>query len=69
LDIDDDVLSLARELASERRTSIGAELSALARRGSRPTTIAVIDDLPLIRAQPGDPIITSSMVRDALDDE
>ena len=58
LDIDDDVLSAARDLARERRESIGAVLSALARRGLRPTSVDVIDGLPVIRARAGEPVIT-----------
>jgi hypothetical protein len=69
LDIDDDVLDAARELARERGQSIGALISALARAGLRPQSVEVVDGLPLIRATKDSPVITSEMVRRALDDE
>ena len=69
LDIDDDVLDAARELARERGQSIGALISALARAGLRPQSVEIVDGLPLIRATKDSPVITSEMVRRALDDE
>ena len=69
LDIDDDVLDAARELARERGQSIGALISALARAGLRPQSVEVVEGLPLIRATKDSPVITSEMVRRALDDE
>lgn len=69
LELDDDVLSAARELARDRRMSIGAVISTLARAGLRPRSVEVIDGLPVIRADVGDPMITSEMVRRADDDQ
>jgi hypothetical protein len=69
LDLDDDVLDAARELARARRQSVGAVVSALARAGLEPTSVELRDGLPVIRARPGQPVITSEMVRRALDDE
>lgn len=69
LDIADDVLSAARDLARERGESIGSVVSALARAGLRPRSVEVIDGLPIIRAESGEPLITDSMVRETLDDE
>jgi hypothetical protein len=69
LDIDDDVLDAARELARQRGESIGALISALARAGLRPQSVEIVDGLPLIRATKDSPVITSDMVRRALDDE
>lgn len=69
LELDDDILDAARELARARRTSIGAVISDLARAGLRPATIDIVDGLPVIRARPGAQVITSEMVRRALDDE
>jgi hypothetical protein len=63
------VLAAARELARARRSSLGAIVSQLARAGLRPTAVEVIDGLPVVRARPGAPVITSEMVRQALDDE
>lgn len=69
LELDDDVLDAARELARIRRASIGAVVSELARAGLQPSAVEVIEGLPVIRARPDSPIITSEMVRRALDDE
>lgn len=69
LDLDDDVLDAARELARARRQSIGAVVSALARAGMAPRSIDIVDGLPIIRANADSPVITSDMVRRALDDE
>ena len=69
LELDDDVLSAARELARARNSSIGAVISALARAGMRPTSVAIVDGLPVIRARPDATVITSEMVSRALDDQ
>lgn len=69
LDLDADILDAAKELARSRHVSIGAVVSALARAGLRPTSIEVVDGLPVIRAVPGAQVITSELVRRALDDE
>ncbi len=69
LEIDDDVMAVARELARSRGVSIGSVVSDLARTALRPTRIDVVDGLPLIRGRKGAPLITGDMVRRALDDE
>lgn len=69
LELDDDVLDAARELARIRNESVGAVVSALARAGLKPTSVAVVDGLPVIRARPGASVITSEMVHRALDEE
>ncbi len=69
LDLDDDALSAARELARNRNASIGAVISELARAGMRPSSVQIIDGLPVIRARPDSTIITSDMVSRALNDE
>ena len=69
LDLDDDVLAAARELARARKESIGTVVSALARAGLAPRSIDIVDGLPIIRANAASPLITSEMVRRALDDE
>ena len=68
LDLDEDILAAARELASMRGQSIGTVLSQLARTGLHPPTVEIVDGLPLIRATPTSPVITSEMVRAAQDD-
>jgi len=69
LDLDEDILAAARELARGERQSLGAIVSALARAGLRPRSVEVVDGLPVIRATPSSPVITSETVRRALEDE
>ena len=69
LEIDDDVVTAARELASNERRSLGSVISELARRGLTPAQIAVDDGMPVIRVPAGTPPITAEMVRRALDED
>lgn len=69
LDIDDDVIAAARELARDEGTSIGAVVSDLARRGLAPARVAREHGRPVIRAPAGAPPITPEMVRRALDED
>jgi hypothetical protein len=69
LEIDDDVVAAARELAGEERRSLGAVISELARRGLTPAKVEVSGDLPLIRVPAGTAAITQEMVRRALDED
>ena len=69
LDLDDDVVAAAKELAAEQRKSLGWMISELARRGLTPARVEVDGELPVIRVPAGTPPITPDMVRRALDDE
>lgn len=69
LDLDDDVVSAARELAASQRRSIGSVVSELARRGLTPARVEVVGDLPVIHVPAGTPAITPEMVRRALDED
>jgi hypothetical protein len=69
LDLDDDLLAAARELAAGERRSLGAVISDLARRGLTPARIETDGDVPVIRVPPGTPAITPEMVRRALEDD
>jgi hypothetical protein len=69
LDIDDDVVAAARELAASGRRSLGAVISELARRGLTPARVEPDDGLPVIRVPPGTPPITPETVRRALDED
>jgi hypothetical protein len=69
LDIDDDVVAAARELAATQRRSLGSVISELARRGLTPARVEVEGDLPVIRVPAGAPPITPDMVRRALDED
>lgn len=69
LDIDDDVVAAARELAAGERRSLGSVISELARRGLTPARVEAEGDLPVIRVPAGTPPITPEMVRRALDED
>jgi hypothetical protein len=69
LDIDDDVVTAARELAAGQRRSLGSVISELARRGLTPGQVESGDDLPVIRVPAGTAPITPEMVRRALDED
>ena len=69
LDIDDDVVAAARELAANDRRSLGKVISELARRGLTPARVEVSGGLPVIRVPAGAPAITPEMVRRALDED
>ncbi len=68
LQIDDDVLAAARELAAGEHRSLGAVISELARRGLTPARVEAGEGLPVIRVPAGTPAITPAMVRRALDE-
>lgn len=69
LNLDEDVVVAARELAAEDGRSLGAVISELARRGLTPARIEADGDLPVIRVPAGAPPITPEMVRRALDED
>jgi hypothetical protein len=68
LDIDDDVMVAARELAQQEGLSIGAVVSDLARRGLAPARIQRTHGRPVIRPPAGAPPLTPETVRRALDE-
>jgi hypothetical protein len=69
LDIDDDVVAAARQIASDQRRSLGSVISELVRLGLTPARVEVEGDLPVIRVPAGAPPITPEMVRRALDED
>ena len=69
LDIADDVVVAARELAVYEHRSLGSVISDLARQGLTPARVEADDGLPVIRVPAGTPPITPEMVRRALDDD
>jgi hypothetical protein len=66
LDIADDVVAAAKELAAAERRSLGSVISELARRGLTPARVEAEDGLPVIRVPAGTAAITPEMVRRAL---
>ncbi|HTX30797.1 MAG TPA: hypothetical protein VMD09_05395 [Solirubrobacteraceae bacterium] len=69
LDIDDDVVAAARELATGERRSLGSVISELARRGLTPAKIDADGEVPVIRVPAGTAPITPEMVARALDED
>jgi hypothetical protein len=69
LELDDDVIAAARELAASERRSLGSVVSELARRGLTPARIETDGDLPVIRVPAGSAPITPEMVRRGLDED
>jgi hypothetical protein len=69
LEIDDDVVAAARELASGERRSLGSVISELARRGLTPAKVERENGMPVIRVPAGTSPITPEMVRRALDED
>ena len=69
LDIADDVVAAAKELAAAERRSLGSVISELARRGLTPARVETEEGLPVIRVPAGTPVITPEMVRRALDED
>ncbi|UUY05914.1 antitoxin [Svornostia abyssi] len=69
LNLDDDVVAAARELAAGEGRSLGAVVSELARRGLSPARVDADGDLPVIRVPADTPAITPEMVRRALDED
>lgn len=69
LEIDDDVVGAARELAALEGRSLGSVISDLARRGLTPAQVFVDGSLPVIRLPAGSSPITPEIVRRALDED
>jgi hypothetical protein len=72
LDIDDDVLQAAKEIAATRGTTAGKAISELARKGLMPTgsEVRIRNGVPLLpRRPPGSPIPTMKLVNELRDDD
>jgi len=66
LEIDDDVMQAAREMARLKNQGIGRMISDLARRGLAPEVSPVVeieDGVPVWKHSPGAVAVTSEMVR------
>lgn len=67
MDIDDDILQIAKSLAKSRRISLGQALSQMARKGLQPASVSPGSLFPTFPCGPEDPLVTAEQVRDALD--
>ncbi len=70
LDVDEDVLQAAKELASQRGTTAGKVLSELARRALRPapSSDSLRNGVPVLPARDGEEPVTSETVARLLDE-
>lgn len=68
LDIDEDVVVAARELADAEKRSLGSVVSELARRGLTPARVEFDGEFPVIVSPPGSPPITPQMVARGMDE-
>ena len=71
LDIDEDVLETAKELAAMQRVSIGKVISELARRSLRQTTesTGMRNGVPLLSPRKGAQVVTMEVVNRLRDDD
>ncbi len=71
VNIDDELLEVAKSLASQRDISLGAAISELIRRGLRRDFVTGLSEAPFptFEAPPGARAITSETVRQALEEE
>jgi hypothetical protein len=70
VDIDEDVLQAAKELAVMRGKTAGQILSELARRSlAPPMSQTVRNGVPIVPRRPGAPLITNADVRRWLDED
>jgi negative regulator of replication initiation len=71
LDIDDDLLLAAKELAASQRKTAGEVVSDLLRRALQaraPSDQRVRNGVPLIRRRPGAPVMTMALVNELRDE-
>jgi hypothetical protein len=71
VDLDEEILRAAKDLARERSQSLGRVLSDLARRGLEPPSPALVmrNGVPLLPRKPGAAPVTSQAVKDLLEME
>jgi hypothetical protein len=71
VDLDEDVLRAAKDLAEERSQSLGRVLSDLARRGLQPRKAkgSTRNGVPLLPRLPGAKPVTSQAVKELLEQE
>jgi hypothetical protein len=70
INLDDDILSAARQLARQRDSTLGQALSDIARRGLQPQATAPIrNGVPLLAPRPGGKKTTMALVNRFRDEE
>lgn len=71
VDLDEDILRVAKDLARDSDQSLGRVLSDLVRRGLEPPpkTVSVRGGIPVFPRLPGAKPVTSEMVKELLESE
>jgi hypothetical protein len=71
VDLDEDILRVAKDIARDRDESLGRVLSDLARRGLKPQSRArsSLHGVPVFPRLPGAKLVTSEMVKELLESE
>jgi len=71
LDLDDDILQAAKEIAESRRTTAGKIVSELVRKALQTpaSPVRVRNGVPLISRRPGAPVMTMKLVNELRDAE
>jgi hypothetical protein len=71
VDLDEDILRVAKDLARENEQSLGRVLSDLVRRGLRPPkrALSIRNGIPVFPRLPGAKPVTSEMVKELLESE
>ena len=71
VDLDEDILRAAKDLAKERSQSLGRVVSELARKGLQPSAqrLDARNGVPLLPRKPGARPVTSQMVKELLESE
>lgn len=69
LDLEEDVLLAAKEIARQRGISVGKAISDLARQALvRSSNLTTRNDVPLFPVQPGAQVVTPELVNQLRDD-
>jgi hypothetical protein len=70
INLDDDILSAARQLAGKRDCTLGQALSDIARRGLQPqATLQIRNGVPLLAPRPGGRKTTMALVNRLRDEK
>lgn len=71
VDLDEDILKVAKHLAQEREQSLGRVLSDLVRQGLQPTRPIVVEHrvIPTLPPIPGAQPVTDQMIKNLLEAE
>lgn len=71
VDIDDDLLLVVREIAQQRNSTVGREISRLLREVLQPKSFAVEyrDGIPVLPHRPHGPVVTVELVNRLLEED